>query len=104
MIYDVRTYDLHPGKLPEYFRLYQAEGLAIQVKHLGKPMAYLQSHIGRQNQILHVWAYESLDDREARRARLQADPAWQAYLAKIMPLIQTMENRIMAAAPVWPVA
>lgn len=103
MIYDVRTYVLHPGKLPEYFRLYQAEGLAVQVKYLGDPFAYFQSHIGVQHQILHIWAYQSFDDRESRRAKLTADPAWQAYLGKILPLIQTMENKIMIAAPVWPV-
>jgi hypothetical protein len=29
------------------------------------------------------------------RARLQADPRWQAFLAKIQPLIHTQQNRIL---------
>ena len=104
MIYDVRTYTFHPGKLPEFFKLYEAEGLPVQVKHLGNLFAYFQSHIGTQNQILHIWAYDSLAEREARRAKLTADPAWQSYLARSQPLIMHMENRIMTAAPFWPLA
>jgi hypothetical protein len=104
MIYDVRIYTFQPGKLAEFFKIYEAEGLPVQTKHLGSLFAFLQSHIGPLNQILHIWAYESLAEREARRAKLTADPAWQAYLAKSQPLIQHMENRIMTAAPFWPLA
>ena len=30
---------------------------------------------------------------------MQADPDWQAYLAKIRPLMETQETRIMKCAP-----
>ena len=34
------------------------------------------------NQIVHIWVYEDAADRAKRRAAMQADPDWQAYLKK----------------------
>ena len=55
--------------------------------------------IGQLNQIVHLWRYKDINDRAERRAKLAADPAWQAYLQKAMPFIQHMENKILIAAP-----
>ena len=101
MIFDVRTYRLHPGKTSQFFETYEKEGMGPQVHHLGNMVAFLQSHIGEQNQILHIWGYESIADREARRARLFADPAWINYMPKVQPLFQHMENKTMIPAPFW---
>ena len=35
MIVEQRTYTLYPGKTPEYLRLYESEGMAIQTRILG---------------------------------------------------------------------
>lgn len=100
MIVDHRTYTLRPGTIGEYVKLYEAEGLAIQSRHLGKPLGwYTSMDIGMLNQIVHLWAYEDLADRARRRAAMQADPEWQAFLKKITPMIITMENKILAPAP-----
>lgn len=100
MIVDHRTYTLRPGTLAEYVKAYQAEGLAVQSRHLGKPIGwYTSMDIGPLNQIVHMWAYEDLADRAKRRAAMQADPEWQAYLKKVTPLIMTMENKILSPAP-----
>ena len=42
-----------------------------------------------------LWRYDSFAERELRRARLQADPRWVGFLAKIQPLIHTQVNRIL---------
>jgi hypothetical protein len=36
--------------------------------------------------------------RAAKRARLGADPAWQAYIGKTRPLIITQENKLLIPA------
>ena len=46
-----------------------------------------------------MWAYASLADREERRNRLAADPAWGAFLAKAMPMLDSMENKILRPTP-----
>lgn len=98
MFYEIRTYRLSNGSLPAYLDAVEQEGIAIQSRHLGTLVAYLQSEIGPLNEIVHIWAYPSLDEREARRARLQADPDWQAFLPKIRGLIVSGDNKIMRLA------
>ncbi len=95
MIYEMRTYRLKTGAVPAYVKLVGEEGIAIQKGHLGVLVGYFTSEIGPLNEIVHIWAYASLDDRAARRAALAADPAWQAFLPKIQALIEVMENKIL---------
>ena len=98
MIYEIRTYRLSNGAVPAYLKLVEEEGIAIQRRHLGALVAYFQSEIGPLNEIVHIWAYASLDDREARRTGLMADPEWQAFLPKIRDLIVSGDNKIMKLA------
>ena len=102
MLYEMRTYRLQTGALPAYLRIVGDEGIEIQKGHLGHLVGYFYSEIGPLNEIVHVWAYAGLDERETRRAALAADPLWQAILAKIMPLIETMENKILKATSFSP--
>lgn len=100
MIVEMREYTLAPGKVPEYFTLYEAEGMAIQREILGRNLGYYSTEIGPSlNQIVHLWAYASFDDRVARRKQLQADPDWQAYVQKIRPMIVAQTSRILNPAP-----
>jgi hypothetical protein len=95
MIIDERTYTIHIGKIPDYLRLYQAEGLEIQKRTLGNLIGYFVTEVGQLSTVVHLWAYDSMEERTKRRAALAADPAWQAYLAKMQPLVTAMENRIL---------
>jgi hypothetical protein len=98
MYYEIRTYKIRTGAVPAYLKLVEEEGIALQKHHLGELVGYFFSEIGPLNQIVHMWAYTSLDDREARRQRLAEDPAWQAFSPKIQALLETMESKIMKPA------
>ncbi|HJS33820.1 MAG TPA: NIPSNAP family protein [Alphaproteobacteria bacterium] len=98
---DMRVYTFQVGKLAEYFRFYETDAMAIQLKHLGRCIGFYQSDIGPQNQIVHLWAYESIQDREQRRARLATDPGWGGYLAKATQLLLDMQNATLKPAPFW---
>jgi hypothetical protein len=102
MFIEIRTYRLKNGSVPGYLAAV-AEGIAIQRRHLGTLIGYYASEIGPINQIVHVWAFASLDDREARRTRLNADPDWQAFLPRIRDLIEVAETKIMKPAAFSPV-
>ena len=95
MIYEMRSYRLRTGTVPAYLKLVEEEGIAIQQGHLGRLVGYFVSEIGPLNEIVHVWAYEDLNDREARRTALTADPRWQVFLPKIQALIEVMDNKIL---------
>jgi hypothetical protein len=49
--------------------------------------------------VVHLWRYTDLGDREQRRARMAADPRWQAYLARATPLLARMETKILRGTP-----
>jgi hypothetical protein len=99
MYVEERMYRLNPGKVDEYFRHYESHGMPVQLRHLPHMLGYYQTEVGVQNLVVHLWAYDSLDQRAACRERLFADPDWQSYRPKIHGLIQHMETRIMKPAP-----
>lgn len=102
MYYEIRTYRIKTGTLPTYLKLVKEEGIALQKRYLGDLIAYFYSEIGPLNQIVHIWAYPSLDVREQRRLALSQDPDWQAFAPKIQALMEEMENKIMKAAAFSP--
>jgi len=94
MIIEKRTYTLLPGMMPAFLALYEAEGLALHTKYL--PMlGYFTSDIGTLNQVITMWGYDSMAQREELRAQLYADPAWIAFGPKTTPFIQKMESAIL---------
>jgi len=97
MIVDVRIYTTLPGKLAEAVRLYEVHGFPVQVEHLGQPVFYGTTEVGPLNQIVHAWAFESQADREQKRARMEADPAWIEYrrLSGERGFLLNQENRIV---------
>jgi len=99
MVIEERTYTAHPGKWREYLALYEAEGMAIQHRILGRMAGYYTTEIGDINQVVHLWAYKSLEERTERRAALLADPGFRAYAHKMLPLLQKQESRIFRCAP-----
>lgn len=104
MIVDHRTYTCRPGTLPKQLELYEKHGFAVQKRHLGEPLAYLVTETGALNTYVHIWVYEDAGDRERRRAAMQADPEWQAFLqmSREAGYLIKQENRIMTPAAFAP--
>jgi hypothetical protein len=98
-IVEMRTYTLVPGATPRYFALYEAEGLATQREHLGEMFGYYAAEVGHVNTVVHLWRYASFEDRQRRRNALKADPRWQAYLVKMLPLLLDQVSQILVPAP-----
>lgn len=99
MIVEQRSYTLKVAKLPEFLAAYEAEGLSIHSRHLGGLMGYYVTDVGPLNMVVHLWGYRDYADREARRQRLNADPAWHAFGARVAPLFDAQESRILVPAP-----
>jgi hypothetical protein len=95
MIVEERDYHVTTGKLAELVKLYETEGIELQKSYLGNLIAVFTTDIGALSTYTSLWAYDNFAEREARRARLQADDDWKAFLAKIQPLIHTQHNRIL---------
>ena len=74
MIYEVRTYDLKPRAIPQAEEAF-AEALPHREKY-GPIAAFWHTEIGPLNQIIHVWAYEDLAERDKVRTAAGKDPNW----------------------------
>jgi NIPSNAP len=95
MIVEQRDYHVFTGKLNELVGLYESEGIELQQRYLGRLIGAFTTDVGKLSTYTHVWAYDDYADRDRRRAELQADDRWKAFLARIQPLIHTQENRIL---------
>jgi NIPSNAP len=102
MIVEQREYHVHTGKLPELVQLYASEGIEIQKEVLGGFVGAFTTEIGALSTYTSMWRYDSFAERETRRAALQADDRWKAFLPKILPLIHTQHNKILTPTPFSP--
>ena len=95
MFFELRTYDLKPGKAPVYLEFFRTFGLSRVTRHL--PMlGYWMVETGRLNRIEHLWAYASFSERDTCRAGLVADTEWMGeFVPKAFADIVAQENRIM---------
>ncbi len=74
MIIEMRTYTLRPGTLVEVEKRF-GEALPIREKH-GKLAAFWHTEVGPLNQIIHVWTYDSFEQRAAVRVASQKEEGW----------------------------
>lgn len=91
----MRIYTLTPGRTGELLELFTEHGLPLYQKYCGTLIGYYTSESGTLNQVVHLWAYSDVLDREVRRARLAEDPLWRDYLKRSLPLVVHQESRIL---------
>lgn len=105
LIIDHRTYDFHPRLMPAWLEAYEKLGLPVQQKHLGQFLFMGVGECGPINQVVFMWAYAGLGDRERRRAAMAADPGWAAFnaeTAKVAPL-KTQTTMILRPTAISPI-
>jgi hypothetical protein len=94
MIYEVRTYMLKPGTVAECEKRF-AEAIPVREKY--SPLgAFWHTEIGPLNQIIHVWPYESLQQRTEVRTQAVKDGNWPP---KIGEFLESMESEVFTPAP-----
>lgn len=102
MIFEHRTYTVAHGKMDSYLERYEKYALPLQKKHLGRLLGFFVSEIGPLNQVLHIWVYDDMADREQRRAALDADPAWHEFKKMNVGTFVAQEVKIMRDARFCP--
>jgi hypothetical protein len=104
MLLDVRTYVCRPGTINQHLALYEELGKEPQFRCLGAPLCYLKTETGDPNEYVHIWVYENAGDREAKRAKMWADPGWLAYVKKSAELgaLARQSNKLMTPVDFCP--
>ena len=89
MIYEVRTYHITPHKVPEVMKRF---GEAIDDRAKISPLVgFFYTDIGPLNQIIHIWSYEDLADRDRVRVEAAKLPNWPP---KISEFAEDMNSEI----------
>lgn len=103
-IYEERTYSITVGKMAEAIDLYSTLGWpALQAGGFSKNLiGYFTSDTGELHQLIHLWRFNSDDDRREFWKRLFADKDFMAFAGKLRPLIKTQANQLLLAAPWGP--
>ena len=97
MIIEMRTYTLQPGTLAEVEKRF-GESLPVREKH-SKLAAFWHSEVGPLNQIIHVGAYDSFEQRLAVRAAAMKEAGWPP---PIREFVTAQQNEIFLPAPFSP--
>ncbi len=97
MIIEMRTYTLQPSTLAEVEKRF-GEALPLREKH-SKLAAFWHTEVGPLNQIIHVWAYDSFEQRTAVRAAASKEAGWPP---PIREFVTHQESEIFIPAPFSP--
>lgn len=92
-VYELRTYRCHVGKAAEWLEHF-TRILPFREKY-SRNVGLWATKMGTQNQVVHLWAYRSLDERADVRKRVVQEPEWQEFLAKTPPLLAHMESVVL---------
>ncbi|XP_028680457.2 protein NipSnap homolog 1 [Erpetoichthys calabaricus] len=92
-IYELRTYHLKPGTMIEW-----GNNWARAIKHRqenNEAVGGFFTQIGDLYVVHHLWAYKDLQSREETRKAAWRKPGWDENVFYTVPLVQSMECRIM---------
>jgi hypothetical protein len=96
MIYELRTYTFHQGKLAQYLDIARNVGRPARGQNYGINCGYWTSEFGSLNQIWHLWQYESMEQRATLRDALSKNEKWtKEYVPNIRPLIARQDIRFL---------
>jgi hypothetical protein len=97
MIIEMRTYLLKPGTVAAFEERF-AEGLTARLQ-FSKLGGLWHSEVGTLNQVVHVWPYESFEDRERIGQAARKTGKWPP---KTHEFIIFQESKILQPAPFSP--
>lgn len=97
MIYEFRTYTLHPRTTPEFLKRF-GEALPKRLEY-SRLAAFWTTEIGPLNEVIHVWEYKDLVERARVRADVVKAGIWPP---KTSEFIAEMKSNILEPQPFSP--
>ncbi len=104
MIYELRTYTCLPGKREAVVAIEEI-ALSIYERNGTRIIGFWTTLIGRAETFYYMLEYESLADRDAKRAKFFQDPELQKLMKDAgagEPIIQFQDNTILQPTPYSP--
>ena len=95
MIVDYRAYTFEPGAVPTFLQMFEEEGLEIQQRICGRFLGIFRTEVGNLNEVIQLWGYDNLAERERRRKLLFEDEQFLDYAVRARKIIVSQEVRIL---------
>jgi hypothetical protein len=100
VIYELRIYTVHPGRMPALQSRFRDHTCSLFEKHGITNVGYWVNAIGgRSDELWYIVGYDDLAARQVAWAAFRADAEWQRVAADSEadgPIVHHIENRILA--------
>jgi len=100
MLYELRSYEAVPGRLPDLLKRFETITTKIWDRLGIRQAGFWTTVIGESNQaLIYMLAWESLADREQKWGVFMADPEWQEKRAETEakgPIVAKISSQILA--------
>jgi hypothetical protein len=96
MIYELRTYQLAVGGMPDYLELIRTKLLPLLAEHGIKPVGFWTTDIGTLNEVVHLWAFNDLNERQAKWGAWFKDPRRAEIVPQLRASIVSQSNKILS--------
>ena len=101
MIYEMRTYTLKPGRVPEFLEFFEKNAKPVADKYLNL-VGFWYTESGELNQVVHIWAYEDLNQRAEQRQKFLSDPSLAPNIAHVREMYVSQESKFLIPAAFSP--
>ncbi len=83
MIYELRVYTAAPDKMSDVLSRFRDHTVKLFEQHGIKNIGYWVNGIGgRNDELIYILAYDSIEQRETAWANFRSDPEWQRVLTE----------------------
>ena len=97
MIIEMRTYQLKPASIAQFEERF---GAALPTRQKFSPLAaFWHTEVGPLNQVIHVWPYDTFEQRMQVRAAASAAPGWPPATREF---IAEQKSELFVPAPFSP--
>jgi NIPSNAP protein len=101
MLYELRVYEITPGKMPAFHARFENHVLKYFDKHGINVIGLWTTLVGESNnEVSYILAFENMADREKRYAAFSTDPEWLAARRESekdgVPLVARIRNQFLA--------
>jgi NIPSNAP len=100
MLLEHRTYTMKPGNLQRFIDAQITRGFPPMQPILDRLVGYFGTIGGPDDQMVHLYRFDSYDDWQTRLHGLYTIPGLEPYFTTVRPLMLAQENKFLVPAPV----